>query len=76
MLKKLRARRGKKSKYWSGSSPVLMPIHIGLLTDRIDSKFGVALENGEAHALIEKAVKMDNIMKWSGSTLPYRLPDI
>ena len=35
--------------------------HSYIQTGQIDSKFGVALENGEAFEIIEKAVKMQNV---------------
>ena len=35
--------------------------HEFIQTGQIDSKFGVALENGEAHAIIAQAAKMKNI---------------
>ncbi len=35
--------------------------HSFIMTGQIDSKFGVALENGEAFAMIQKAVKMQNV---------------
>lgn len=35
--------------------------HSFIQTGQIDSKFGVALENGEAFEIIEKASKMSNV---------------
>lgn len=56
------ARKGKKVKILVRVKPGIdAHTHQFILTGQIDSKFGVALENGEAHALVEKAVKMDNI---------------
>ena len=46
----------------SESNPVLdAHTHSFIQTGQIDSKFGVALENGEAFEIIEKASKMSNV---------------
>ncbi|MCX7614161.1 MAG: diaminopimelate decarboxylase, partial [Clostridiales bacterium] len=35
--------------------------HQFIMTGQIDSKFGVALENGEAYAIVKESLKLDNI---------------
>ncbi|NLM11073.1 MAG: diaminopimelate decarboxylase [Clostridiaceae bacterium] len=61
-IERIAASKGKKVKILFRVKPgVDAHTHRFILTGQIDSKFGVALENGEAHALIEKASRMKNI---------------
>lgn len=61
-IEKIAAQKGKKVKILFRVKPgVDAHTHQFIKTGQIDSKFGVALENGEAHAFVEKAVKMKNI---------------
>jgi len=61
-IEKIAARKGKKVKVLFRIKPGIdAHTHDFIKTGQIDSKFGVALENGEAHAIFEKAVKMKNI---------------
>lgn len=61
-IEKIAAEKGKKVKVLFRVKPGIdAHTHQFIKTGQIDSKFGVALENGEAHAVIGKAVKMKNI---------------
>ena len=61
-IEKIAASKDKKVKVLFRVKPgVDAHTHDFIKTGQIDSKFGVAIENGEARAIIEKAVKMKNI---------------
>lgn len=61
-IEEIAGRKGKKVKILFRVKPGIdAHTHDFIKTGQIDSKFGVALENGEAHRLIEKALKMKNV---------------
>ena len=61
-IEKTASEKGKKVKILLRVKPGIdAHTHDFIKTGQIDSKFGVALENGEAHRIVEKAAKMKNI---------------
>lgn len=61
-IEKIAAKKGKKVKILFRIKPGIdANTHEAVMTGQIDSKFGVALENREAHEIIAKAAKMKNI---------------
>lgn len=62
MLDEIAAKAGKVQKIMFRIKPGIdAHTHSFVMTGQIDSKFGVALENGEAFDIIEKASKMQNV---------------
>lgn len=62
LIEKIAGEKGKRVKVSFRIKPgVDAHTHEFIQTGQIDSKFGVALENGEAHAIIAQASKMKNI---------------
>ncbi len=62
MLEAIAANAGKVQKIMFRIKPGIdAHTHSFVMTGQIDSKFGVALENGEAFEIIEKAAKMQNV---------------
>lgn len=62
MIERIAGEKGKRVKVSFRVKPgVDAHTHEFIQTGQIDSKFGVALENGEAHAIIDQASKLKNI---------------
>lgn len=61
-IEKIASEKGKKVKILFRIKPGIdAHTHQYIKTGQIDSKFGVALENGEAHSFVEKVLKMEHI---------------
>lgn len=62
LLDTIAAKRGRVQKIMFRIKPGIdAHTHSFIQTGQIDSKFGVALENGEAFEIVEKAMKMSNV---------------